>query len=322
MPLEKEGLSHELSKESEVDLSSLSVDFCSNQEIEQRCQNKLKDIQDKDQWLEKNREKIAKNKSQIQKALEKGLISDDKSETLWEFEAKRLNEIKEKAPLVKQEIEQGIENIKEEVKSRLQKFIPSWKLKEASVTFTMNDRADFWVVGHKITVDLGRLALQDQPLENTIQGLTHELFHVWNKEGIKDEVNKEKSVEEIKNNAKSDTVNEGLAVLIGEQSLSKHHEEMGRDYNQYIIESFDSFNKILSQANVNAKEFRKLVNKEFRDMGHFYVVGYEIANQILQKMGINKLREIIKDIRENPKLLFQEYKQLCQGDKSLPKINI
>lgn len=85
------------------------------------------------------------------------------------------------------------------------------------------------------------------------------------------------------------TIDEVLAVLISGQSLEKHHISQGRNFTEYIKQSFDSFNHFLSEDNRDKLE--KYKDEEFKDMGHFYVIGNEIVATVLQNDGIEKFRE-------------------------------
>lgn len=57
-------------------------------------------------------------------------------------------------------------------------------------------------------------------------------------------------------------------------------------------------------------------------MGHFYVVGNEIAKVILQKDGIEPFKKLIIEARKNPAVFLQRYKEICSENIELPKIDL
>ena len=57
-------------------------------------------------------------------------------------------------------------------------------------------------------------------------------------------------------------------------------------------------------------------------MGHFYVVGNEIAKVILQKDGIEPFKKLIIEARKNPAIFLQRYKEICSENIELPKIDL
>jgi len=161
-----------------IDISNLSYDFCDDELINTYYEQKLLEIEDKDKWLEENEENLLQSKDRIAKAVQDGLIANDNPETIWQFQIDRVKNGNEKIVEIKKELEGKIEQIKIDVAKRLSEFLPNWKSENATVTFTMNDKADFCVDKNEITVDLGRLLGNEDFIEKVTEGITHEVFHI------------------------------------------------------------------------------------------------------------------------------------------------
>lgn len=294
-----------------IDISNLSYDFCNDALIDTYYEQKLLEIADKNKWLEENKENLLQSKDRIIKAVQDGLIANDNPETIWQFQIDRAKGGAAKIVEIKKELERKIEQIEIDVTERLSEFLPNWKSEEAIVTFTMNDKADFCVDSNEITVDLGRLLGNENFIEKVTEGITHEVFHIWMKENNKwsDSKQDDESDEALKSQIVFRTVDEGLAVLVSGQSLSEHHEKQGRDYQKYIEESFEFFKDFLAQN--NRTELEKINKQEFKNMGHFYVVGNEIAKTVLQQIGIDKFKKLIEYCRLNPEKIIDEYESIC-----------
>jgi hypothetical protein len=170
----------------------------------------------------------------------------------------------------------------------------------------MNDMANYCVDGKDITADLGRLVHQENPIENVIEGITHEVFHLWMKEKKEQFYLQEENKSE-KNEILFGIVDEGLAVLTSGQSLVIHHEKQGKNYETYKKESFEIFEKLLKDNSANLWELYK---KNFENIGPFYIVGNEIAKTVLQKIGIEKFKVLIDKCRTNPKKIIDEYEKI------------
>ena len=80
---------------------------------------------------------------------------------------------------IKNKLETHLDQIKHKVAEKLSSFLPDWSPSQAKIIFTINEQADFCINNNTITVDLGRLLFEKQPLEKVVGGLTHEIFHLW-----------------------------------------------------------------------------------------------------------------------------------------------
>ena len=282
---------------------------------------KLRSLEDKEKWLEENKDKLEQNKDKIEKSVEDGLIADAEPETIWQFQIDKAKEGQEKVLAIKGELEGQIDEIKIEVAKRLGKYLPDWTARKARIVFTMNERADFCIDRDTIIVDLGRLLFEQDPTEKVKEGVTHEVFHLWMSEGLEwsDSKQDEASDQDLKDRIVFKTVDEGLAVLISGQSLETHHEKQGRDFAEYKNESFESINHFLAEQDREALE--KIKDDEFQNMGHFYIVGNEIAKAILQHDGVESFRTLILDAREKPAIFLQRYKEISNENNELPRIN-
>ncbi len=306
--------------ENSIDLSNLTSTFASDAEIEAFFDQKSLDLKDKDSWIEKNLEFIIKGKDEISKAVSDGLIADGKPETIWKYKIKQAKEGRDKAIRTRDSIRGNVEIIKEEVAKRLSHYLPSWVAGKSMVNFTITDKADYCVDGNIITVDLGRLSSQKNILEDATKGITYEVFHLWMDEGSNwsDSNQDEASDSELRDRIIFKTIDEGIAVLVSGFSLEKHHADLGRNYTRLIPESFESFNTFLKAK--DRGQLEKFKDEEFDSMGHFYVVGNEIAKTVLEHKGIEEFRKLIEESRVNPIRMIEEYNQICVRNPELPKI--
>lgn len=165
-----------------INLDALSFDFCEDDQVRNYYETKLGELADKDKWLEDNQEQFALNSEKIAKAVQDGLIADSEPETIWQFQLEKATEGQEKVLAVKRELESRVDEIKAEVAKRLDIFLPDWNAGQATIVFTMNERADFCIDSDIITVDLSRLSFEQNPLETVKEGITHEIFHLWTSE--------------------------------------------------------------------------------------------------------------------------------------------
>jgi hypothetical protein len=308
----------ESTRENSVELSSLSFNFASDEKIGQYFEKKLSETGTLEKWHEKNQEKLEKAKPQILKAVEEGMIPDDRPETLYNFQLRKLREGETTTIKIKNELEARSEEIRQEVANRLSKFLPVWRPTEGSAKFKMDENANFKISGKTITADLGRLIFEKDYFERVVSGITHETFHLWMSEGKEDKKRSQLSLTELKEHIIFRTIDEGLAVIVSEESLRQFHEERGRNYSDYIQESFTTFNAFIAMK--DRQELEKVENQEFRNMGHFYVVGHEVAKTVLERQGMEEFRKLIIKTKEDPNVFFAEYKKLCENDSSLPKI--
>lgn len=311
----------ESKREGLINLDALSFEFCDNNLIHNFYDVKLQELEDKAKWLEDNKAQLEQNKEKIAKAVEYGLIVDFQPETIWQFQIDKAKDGQEKVITIKGELENLIDEIKDEVAKKLGKFLPDWSPDKAKIDFTMNERADFCIDNDIITVDLGRLLLEQDPLEKVKEGVTHEVFHLWMSEKSEwsDAEQDEVFDQALKKRIIFKTIDEGLAVLVSGQSLERHHTKQGRYFAEYIEESFKVFNDFLSES--DRKRLEKIKDEEFKNMGYFYVVGNEIAKAVLRHDGIERFRDLVVDTKDNPSIFLQSYSEICDKNTELPKIN-
>jgi len=308
-------------REGLVNLDVLSFEFCADDLVHDFYDKKVYELEDKETWLEKNQEKLEQNKEKIAKAVKDGLITDSQPKTIWKFQVDKAKEGQEKVIAIKSEIESHVDEIKDEVAKKLGKFLPDWSPDQAKIVFTMNEKADFCIDSDTITVDLGRLLFEQDPTEKVKEGVAHEVFHLWMSEKSEwsDSKQDEVSDKDLIDRTIFKTVDEGLAVLISGQSLETHHTKQGKNFTEYKNESFESFNHFLSEKDCESLE--KIKDEEFQNMGHFYVAGNEIAKAVLQHDGIDKFRELIIDVRNNPSVLLKRYREMCDTNTELSTKN-
>lgn len=299
--------------ESEIDLSNLKIGFWDDRRINDWHENNQ--LPDFEQWHKENIEVIKQASDEIKKAIEMGLVSDDSPQALYDFQVERMHKSKDKVLEVRDNIKENVDSILNTTSGRLANYLPDWQLEGSQAVFKINPEADFRVEKRNISVDLQRLTFQEDPIKETQDGLTHELFHVWLEEkGIDNEDYSGKT------KILFGCLNEGLAVLISELSLKEHHEKQSRNYNEYVQESFEFFNRFLKLDEVKDRKKIEKTTEAFKNMGEFYVVGYEICDTILKEKGIEFLRELIKNFPQDYSPFFEEYKKISQDHDGLNKI--
>ncbi len=304
----------DIQKERVVSLDSLSFEFCDDNLTDNFYSEKLRLLEDKEGWIEENKDKIEENKDKVTKAVENGLIADAKPETIWQFQVDKAKKEKEKVLDLKNELESNVEEIRIEVAKRLSNFLPDWYSDQAKIFFTMNEKANFCINNNIITVDLERLLSEENPIEKVKEGVTHEVFHLWMSEKSEWSDLEQDTVSDqgSKDRIIFKTVDEGLAVLISGQSLENHHKDKGRDFEKYKNDSFELFEQFLNEK--NSEDLERIRIEAFQDMGHFYVVGNEIAKTILNKDGIELFKNLIAEARENPEFFLDRYRKISNDN--------
>lgn len=286
--------------ESIVDLSKIKMIYISDKEIDVYYAQEIEKVENRENWIAKNEQRI--NKESIKRGFEEGVIPEESIEAVWQYVYNRkLGEV-EKVKKLRDKIELELSGTLQDVSLRLAKFIPIWKPEKINIEFTINERANFCndQTGKKVTIDLVRLTACDDVEEKLINGLVHELVHCWMKEG-KDE--KEMS---DKDNALFGIAGEGLTTYIAKDDLQSHHGKNDAEYAEYKKESMALFQELLTES--ESADLEKYF-EEFENMGRFYVVGNEIVKTVVEKIGIEKFRELLLKIRKNHMILFEEYEK-------------
>lgn len=295
--------SPEQNKEKAIDLTNLSVEFDTDETIKNSILEN-KGVKEYEKWLEKNKPEIEEKQQEIMKAVEMGILPNSEPETIYKFQidrrSKNINEIID----IRKQIEENLDNILQEVAKSLEKFLPNWKIKPAKIIFTINEDADFCFDENVITADLERLLFSKNYTRSVVKGITHEIFHIWMHETKNDLPKTIPGFDEIRSWNIFKTIDEGLAVLISDMSLKKHHEEQKRNYSEYKTESFQFFEKFLEESTPEPKKYQK---KGLNNMGYFYVVGYEVVKSILEKEGLENFKKSIIQSRKHPEIFLQKY---------------
>jgi len=294
-------------REQTVDLSRLTVHVVGEKTLNTYYEKKAAKTMDPEKWYKKNHRALENEKIFLEKMVTDGILSDLKPESLCRFIQGKIETEKADVKRLRIAIRQRSPEMLNAAASRLSEFIPPWNLDEGTVNFTLDDRADFRVDGTKITADMGRLTRAKDWFETTVEGIAHESFHIWMQEGDgwSDAEQESAPLSALINHIIFRTVDEGLAVLISRQKLKEHHEKAGRNYSAYIEESFQAFRDFLHQSK------REIVNEiyveAFENMGHFYVVGNEMAKALLDTLGGNEFRALIQTARQDPAKLIERY---------------
>ncbi|EKE18772.1 MAG: hypothetical protein ACD_9C00242G0002 [uncultured bacterium] len=298
--MEKESLSKfEKEKESNIDLLLVKVDFIADTEIDLWCSQKIAESKDMASWIKKMEDDDKLKQEDIDWALKNGMIAQNTKQAVWEYvHAKDIGR-RVAIEKIRNEIEQKLKFIMRQSASMLEKYLPDWKPENLVINFTTNESANFCIDVKNITIDLNRLSENPNAINDVINGITHELFHAWMEIEKSDLSERELILRGI--------AGEGLAVFIGNQNLENHHTERGKNYEKYKIESMKLFEEfILTKEGDDMEKYEDA----FKDMGHFYIVGNEIVNAVVQKVGIEKFRELLPKIKEDASALFKEYDKI------------
>lgn len=231
---------------------------------------------------------------------------------LDDFYAKDLKEMgTENVRQIRQELGERSGEMKSSVGEKLGFFLSNWAPEFGEINFTVTDKADFCIEkGTDITVDMNRLRFEKDFVEKSVEGITHEVFHMWAGECPESGA---------KENIIFRTVDEGLAVLVSETSLGQHYEKQGKSYSDSVKKSFNFFNKAVK---AKGRQLQKAEHDGFRNMGPFYVVGYEVAKAILEKHGIEKFRGMLQKAKPDLSIFLSEYQKISAEDNTLPKIEL
>jgi hypothetical protein len=311
----------ELKDKGLINIDVLFFDFCKDDLVSEFYYKRFNDTDAKVRWIKHNKSILEKEKDKVAKAVKDGLIPDGNIETIWQFKVDRAKKDQEKMLNIKKELEGRVDEIKKEAIKRLSTYLPDWEAKEAKIIFTFNEEADFCTDEGNIVVDMEGLLFAQDPIEEVKQGITHEIFHLWISEKSKrlSLEQEQKSNQAFKNEVIFRAIDEGLAVLISNGSLEEYHKKQGRDFAEYVEESFKSFNAFLIEK--SRKNINKINDQEFKNMGHFYVVGNEIVKAVLRYEGLTSFRELIVELTKDPLVFLRKYKKISQERDDLPKLN-
>jgi hypothetical protein len=285
---------------SEVNLSHVKTEYATDDFIREWQSEKIREMEDFSTWHEKNKDNIKEKKKHISWAVVEGIIADENPRTIWEFNKKLVANSGERVIALRNNILNSESEILGNVAKRLAVYLPNWKPKGVSISFTCNEGANFCIENSGITVDLARLSIGPASFEQIEDGLVHELVHEWMKDP---QAEKYASKERIMRGL----VGEGIATHIAKQDLKKHHEKNGANFEDFRKKSFELFEKFL---NCSEDDDLAAFKNVFLNMGEFYVVGNEIAKNVENKIGLEKFRELLLEIRKNPKVLLDKYNQL------------
>jgi len=316
--MEKEPKNGEVNIESNINFSKVNLKYWSDEEINSFFDKRITALQNSNEFIEENKWQFDNFKKHI---IGEGYSGEEMIKRFIQREIKNSTNAKEKATTVRNQLEEKKEEILEQVKLKLEKYLPDWDVNTTEIVFKVMEDADYRHPRNgKVEVDLWRLTFQDDVIENVVGGITHELLHEWMGESSQKYYRNENrfiSIEDAKLSACNKTVDEGLAVLVSGMALSKHYEEQRLDYQKAIDESFKYFKDFFTITDVEIA--KQTYRKGLNNMGPFYVVGYEVAKEVFERIDLNQFRILIAKIRENPKILFDEYLSLG-GGKILPKI--
>ena len=308
----------EQKKESIIDFSNVRISYWSDEEINSFFDERIKALGNPEKFIEENKWQFDNFKSWRK---DKGYSDSEMIKLFVKNEVSLSEEGKMTASRMRAEMEGKQEAIVRQVKLRLATFLPNWKPEEVSVSFRVIENANF-IHPRKgeCEIDLRRLSFEPNPCESVVYGITHELFHEWISErGLHEE--EHTSQNSACSAALYNTVDEGLAVLVGGKPgyLEEHYKSIGKDYEKTIIESFRYLNEYLMLDDLKVME--RKYQEGLSNMGPFYVVGFEMAKKVLESLGIERFREFVSHVRENPESLFDEYEMIAGVGSVLPKIN-
>lgn len=293
-------------EESKVNLDNLSINFDSEENI-QKLVSENKITENYEDWFEKNKKDLEEKQDKIAKAVEMGILIDSNPRTIYNFVVNKSLKDKDKIIEIKSNIEENLDNILEKTVKSLERFLPDWKIPFSKLKFSVYKKADFRVDRNFIYADLERLTYDKDPIEKVIKGITHEVFHIWMGElnDWSDSEQEQVTSQKLKDRITYKVIDEGLAVLISNFSLKEHHEKQGKKYPDYKKESFEKFKEFLRED--DRKYLEETKEEEFKNMGRFYVVGYEIVKSILEKEGLEEFKKLIIEARTKPEIFLEKY---------------
>ncbi len=257
--MEKEFL-RETYTESNIDLSKTVLKFWSDGEIDSFFDERLLSLQNPADFIEVNKWQFDNFKRHI---VDEGYSEEEIIRRFIQREIGASTRAREKVVTVRNTLENKKEEILEQVRIKLAKYLPDWCTNDVEINFKVMEDADYRHPRNgKVEVDLWRLTFQDDVVENVVDGITHELFHEWMGESSQKYYGDEEkfvSMDDAKLSACKKTVDEGLAVLIGGMSLPKHYDKQKREYQDVVNESFAYFRDYFDINDIeNAKKlYRK-----------------------------------------------------------------
>ncbi len=178
---------------------------------------------------------------------------------------------------------------------RLGAWLPDWDAPETTIEFGLFRRADFRIDGETVYVDLGRLARADDVAATLTAGLTHELTHRWFHQG---EVPK-KSVPVW---FQQKLVNEGLAVVVADQSIAAHHRLTPERSAQLATSSIAQVRDLLSRGQALTRDE---ADPLFKNMGAGYTAGEILVRDALEQLGPEAFRETLPAARADAALILR-----------------
>jgi len=313
MDSEKQYLDDEPTQEGLIDLSSVPIEFCTDEFIGDLY---LKQYKDKEKWLREQRVRNELHREELVKAVQAGILKDSNPETIWQRSIGMANKRKKVLIEFKHEIEIKKDSIIAEVAKRLGKYLPDWSPKFAKILFTMEQSYTCWCKNNDAYINLLVFVDVDDPIEKLIQYFVHEMTHLWMQEPY---FSQEAVYPSGKDRLIYSLVNEGFALLNGgKASIKELQEQLGRNYKEYTEESFAFINDRLTKN--NPEEFEKMMQKESTCLDKIYLVGVKIVETVLEYDGVEKFRALITQARKDPSLIIKRYQEICEINKDLPKI--
>jgi hypothetical protein len=227
----------------------------------------------------------------------------------------------------KESILQTIQNVKAnlakltiEIKDRLSVFLPDFKFLSCEILFTILGEDDAWQEKGKIEVDLCRLSCLNNQIDELLLILTHECYHLWQ---YQQTLESKSDYKIINNNGDKIyiillSLNEGFATAVTRQNVVDHFDKyMPEKYCASI--AFEKFNEFLMTPSSDPR-FEGMKKDGFKNLSYFYTVPYEIFNTIEKYLGIEVIREDIRNLDFFK--IFYQYESLCLRNDKLLKIDM
>lgn len=305
-----------------VDLSASTFVFPEKSELDLSTDNK------KEEMFAEWRRMLAEDPSIRAKGESLGFTTEEAQlEELWRrYSRKHILPAQRKLELI-ESLRPKIKTLLESAADQLGKYLPDWKAPAVAIHFLPESNADFRISDEAIYVGLPQLAHEKNPEASLVSGLAHEFFHAWMADREDDyppEVqkgrsgnDKELTASEERNFYTWKTVDEGLAVYTsaGGALLHEHHEEQGRNYENFKKDSFGFFERMLRETNHD--ELLAMRKPGLNNMGHLYVVGYHIVESVAQSVGPEAFRSVVVAAKQRPTSLIDLY----QKKNLTPRIN-
>jgi hypothetical protein len=310
--MSKDGAPTRESSPCKIDLSQTVFDLPNENDIEGYKGSQIKNFDTQiREWLS-----YLKTRPDYTKRAAAGGIRNDEdaiARLTPEFDRKQKREI-EAIESVMRDIMPDTKIILDEAAIVLSKYLPDWTAKGITVKMVPKGNYDYRVSGQNIYISLAHLGYEKDKRGSLRTGFAHEFFHIWitdsNTPQPSTYLENDPDIEEMRMFGIFKTINEGLAVHVsgGGEMLRQHHEMQGRNYDEYKKQSFEFFDKMLTEADRATLLAMRGPGQD--NMGHLYVVGQHIVSELEKRLGLDEMKKYVVTAKTDIKVLIDKYDEL------------